>query len=107
MSGTAITEEEARKKWCPMVRVNDCGAYDPVSVNRQSRSVSATGFDVMPITRCIASGCMMWRTVREHFKATTKERDQHVGWECSPHPNSNYATYHRNDRGYCGLAGEQ
>jgi hypothetical protein len=104
----AITEEEAKKRWCPMVRgswsVASTMSYPAEHGVAGNRDVNGSE---IPNTCCIASGCMMWRTEREHFKAPTKEREQHVGWECSPHPESNYATYHRNDRGYCGLAGSQ
>jgi hypothetical protein len=43
-----MTEQEARTKWCPMVRI----AVFSTSVNRIKNSDS---------THCIASGCMMWR----------------------------------------------
>lgn len=42
-----MTEEEAHTKWCPMAR--------PV-LNEQTTMAS-----VRDDTRCIASGCMMWR----------------------------------------------
>ena len=46
-----MTEEQAKKKWCPMVRetTEQMGSY-----NR---------FKGLPITNslCLASNCMMWR----------------------------------------------
>ncbi len=46
-----MTEQDAKKKWCPMVRFNYCGS-DMTDVNRPSE---------MDSMRCIASDCMMWR----------------------------------------------
>lgn len=40
-----MTEEEARKKWCPAYRVSSGGYQD----NRKD------------VGRCLASGCMAWR----------------------------------------------
>lgn len=44
-----MTEDEARKKWCPQTRLGDRG-------NRSN----ASGVDYV-FGRCIASDCMMWR----------------------------------------------
>jgi hypothetical protein len=50
------TEEEAKKKWCPMIR--DGGAYQGMIYNGiNSSENSASGYN------CIASDCMMWRPV--------------------------------------------
>lgn len=46
------TEDEAKKKWCPMVRT---GLTAGMAVNHHIAG------DVDAETRCIASGCMMWR----------------------------------------------
>jgi len=51
------TEEEARKKWCPMVRMSLNNTADGSSYNRlrdDKKSVEMVGF-------CIASGCMLWQ----------------------------------------------
>ena len=42
------TEEEAKKKWCPMARL----AFTNCGINRQD--------DDTPISECITSKCMMW-----------------------------------------------
>jgi len=50
-----MTEEEARKKWCPMVRfIMDRPAQGNLVSNR-----NCTVND--PWDKCIASDCMMWR----------------------------------------------
>ena len=56
-----MTEEEARKKWCPMVRFGDGNA----SGNRFDMHPDATeeehGTPLNPkACRCIASDCTMW-----------------------------------------------
>lgn len=55
-----MTEDEARKKWCPMVRT---GLTAGMAVNHHigsSRHIMQAG-DVHDETRCVASDCMMWR----------------------------------------------
>lgn len=56
-----LTEEEARKKWCPMARVSinaehfhGGNRFEPISDVPNSRLAG--------MTNCIASDCMMWRT---------------------------------------------
>ena len=55
-----LTEDEAKTKWCPEVRT---GLNAGMAVNHhvgQSRNDRHAG-DVHEETRCIASGCCMWR----------------------------------------------
>lgn len=48
-----MKEEEAKKKWCPMVRFHVIEtSSQTVYSNRDEDSLSS---------RCIASDCMMWR----------------------------------------------
>lgn len=47
-----MTEEQAKTKWCPMVRT---GLVAGMAVNHHVNG------DVKDETRCIASDCMMWR----------------------------------------------
>ena len=49
-----MTEEEAKTKWCPHVRVRYDG--DPVAVNMQHSDWASD--EKRP--KCIASDCMMW-----------------------------------------------
>jgi len=77
-----MTEEEARKKWCPMVRfhVVDDSVEDNKNRYKDSESVL-----------CIASDCMMWRgnVIGTH----PTERDE----------KGNYLEVLD---GYCGLGGK-
>ena len=71
-----MTEDEARKKWCPFARIH--GGY--ASFNR-----SKIRLENIPQSLCIASDCMMWRWGDIKYEGPTGEGIQH---------------------GYCGLAGK-
>jgi hypothetical protein len=49
-----MTEDEAKKKWCP---------------NTDQRSDGCAGNDAN--FNCLASGCMMWRCADSYFSTTT------------------------------------
>jgi hypothetical protein len=58
-----MTEEEARKKWCPMARVEE---HSVVASNRerlfyQGDNKGWSSPAGLPACRCIASSCMAWR----------------------------------------------
>lgn len=53
-----MTEDEARKKWCPFVRT---GLTAGMAVNRHVSDTPGGVEGVWDETRCIASDCMMWR----------------------------------------------
>lgn len=83
----SMTEEDARKKWCPFVRVTEEGVEK--SWNRSIDQFLIDGGKMKAVhTACIASECMAWRWVLtekpgRHVPLGVKERVQ----------------------GYCGLAG--
>jgi hypothetical protein len=53
-----MTEEEAKTKWCPMVRFE----IGPQNAAWQNVAYSNRGEEFSPrVCRCIASDCMMWR----------------------------------------------
>ena len=56
-----MTEEEARKKWCPHVRLwQISGNGNDTAYNRTESEI---GNNINPIrSRCIASDCMMWES---------------------------------------------
>ena len=56
-----MTEAEARKKWCPMVRT---GLTAGMAVNRHIADAPNAIDGVYDETRCRASDCMMWREYR-------------------------------------------
>jgi len=80
----AMTEEQAKTKWCPMVRggLNVHTTWgSPREPGAEQRNPAAA--------RCIGSDCMMWRW-NEKYKANgTPDPDPVQG-----------------EHGYCGLAGK-
>ncbi len=75
--GEAMTEEEAKKKWCPMVRHGD-------SARNRTYNEGA----MLQAFACIASDCMMWRCYQRGAMVNGKYDE----------------TY--SVRGYCGLGGK-
>jgi len=76
-----MTEEEAKTKWCPMVR----NVREGINVGPWNRVEG----EIPYTSKCIGSDCMLWR--REVVFYTD---------EVGP-------TEEDNKRGYCGLAGEE
>jgi hypothetical protein len=72
-----ITEEEARQRWCPVVRVDGS--------NRVHNTLQDGFVNADLSYRCIASECMAWR---EHHIELSHGHVDHT------------------KRGYCGLAGQ-
>lgn len=71
-----LTEDEARKKWCPHVRASE-GEHDNNAANCGTTEASRS-----PIyAKCIASDCSQWRRARMVI------------------------TQEPTDKGYCGIAG--
>jgi len=92
----SITEEQAREKWCPMVRYTFHSTDS--SANRWKQSLPPNephALNPLPC-RCIAPECMMWRW---HFEQTNKQPSNSMSWPpVEP-------TYSQTYKGYCGLAG--
>ncbi len=65
-----ISESEARKKWCPMVRIARRESIEPFEATEGANLVVVAGCNTdalggirLPAScRCIASDCMMWET---------------------------------------------
>ena len=51
-----MTEQEAKQKWCPMVRI-DTGVSSSYNAFKAAKEQVNEG-------RCIGSDCMMWREYR-------------------------------------------
>lgn len=75
-----MTEDEAKTKWCPFVRLARPGQ---TAFNR-----TTDDSELLPAAMCVASDCMAWR-----WKART--------WPSKPNDQSGPIC-----GGYCGLAGE-
>jgi len=77
------TEEEAKTKWCPMVRVSDGVGY--AAENRFCQAGECKHDYTATWHNCIASDCMMWR---KEYLGRTENQD----------------VFGKN--GCCGLAGQ-
>ena len=56
-----MTEDQAKTKWCPMVRMN--GAEARFGGAPLGPALNCTSYNRNPKeANCIASGCMMWRS---------------------------------------------
>ena len=76
-----MTEDEAKTKWCPHVRISDCGADNSVASNRNM--MDGAGYC------CIASDCMMWSldykrmpVVTINGSAAEMDTDEVIGGHC-------------------------
>ena len=89
-----MTEDDAKKKWCPFARVRDQHQFEsggltyrqsvPVSINRGDDALAQE-------VCCIGSACMAWRDVL----GVKSYPDGSIDVQLKP-------TSH----GYCGLAGK-
>ena len=84
-----MKEEEARTKWCPMVRVNSVENQTP------HNRVALPDNTIRPAmtSLCIASECMLWRWKKEKY--TPKGGD--------PLANDKWKPERNTDEGWCGL----
>lgn len=77
-----MTEDEAKTKWCPAVRIAPSSDSHHAVTNREDRALETPG----PVsTNCIGSACMAWRRINSGRSPT--------GYGSSI------------VSGYCGLAG--
>lgn len=85
MTQDIVTEEDAKTKWCPFTRVA------LVTSPNRTASMGTGGYaDITKETRCLASGCMMWR------------------WIVPPYDNlRTLPPTHVPGTGYCGLSRER
>lgn len=82
-----MTESEAKKKWCPIVRQGDMN--NPTGINRGYRQ----DFN------CIGSACAMWR-----WKTDYIEPDEVHFMSNYPRPKTRIVV--SETEGHCGLAGK-
>jgi hypothetical protein len=95
-----VTEEEAKKKWCPFARIaaGEGPAFNRL-VERVTDSASAS---IDSPSLCIGSACMAWRNITEQrrFDATGKElTDANIFYHGAVYKDVPIG-------GYCGLAGQ-
>jgi hypothetical protein len=99
-----ITEEEARKKWCPFARVlvdRQSNDENITSANRlENLGVGGCDLD-WDAPRCIASECMAWRVAKTENVPTGKD----VAVEYKPGRFKTAPEMTTIVHGYCGLAG--
>ncbi len=111
-----MTEDEAKKKWCPFVRlvVADATGADPSSVAANRVGVRGTREVKLPDAACcIASACMAWRWSETKRSAAFLEAVQaHMAASAKPNFNTSVQAVYaetggkfERSEGYCGLAG--
>jgi len=83
-----MTEEEAKKKWCPFVRQSATFDGYGLSYNRSANSPSLAA-------PCIGSACMAWRSVEDEWSRRAADVEY-------AHSGRRLAV---TSTGYCGLAG--
>jgi len=93
-----MTEDEAKSKWCPMVRlVPDNGVLCSNRIDNRNH------------TLCLASDCMAWRTQKEVRDLQASQTPIGSQWRMIREYGQGGAVTHRKvweaDGGYCGLAG--
>ena len=86
------TEEEAKKKWCPMVR--DGEGYTFKSGDQEQSKQSSSNADA----KCRASDCMMWRWELNYIGISYRHPEDRIRAVEKALTNGTAP-------GYCGLAG--
>jgi len=59
-----MTEDEAKTKWCPMVRMQDLSNQDGEHCELVAHNRSEDMLMALSGYTCLASDCMMWRWVK-------------------------------------------
>lgn len=124
-----MTEDEAKKKWCPFVRIADIDG----ALNNRCKPVMEERTTVGQASGCIGSACMAWREIKptglkfipcdDQFAFIEPSRPDHVPnswlWNngtpehlLAHYQNSQAAGWRESEEaaherlgGYCGLAG--
>lgn len=105
------TEDEAKKLWCPHVRltasehIESEDLHGP-SFNRLSDCAESEMRNVTACT-CIASKCSQWR-IAEHrwfYRVGLTENDERIYFN-DPELAKEKDSYIADHKGYCGLAGK-
>lgn len=75
-----MTEDEAKDKWCPFVRIAVQMGNGGATANRGAGDGTGGPYDLREDNRCLGSGCMAWQWAWREFARPSK------------------------DQGFCGLA---
>jgi hypothetical protein len=68
-----MTEDEAKTKWCPLVRVSIKTGKDlSITTNRSEWSADPAMRE--PATKCVGSACMAWRWAKTENIGTRHEK---------------------------------
>lgn len=105
-----LTEEEAKKRWCPMVRYTSVRG---VGINRWTDDGDAN-FNP-DATRCLGSECMAWKWREDRLEGIEEEAAEKLiakGWQAvafrlvGPRglQTKVFTLTRRTDHGSCGLA---
>lgn len=90
-----LTEEEAKKKWCPF------------ATNDGRRMWTPNSYEFIPATsNCLATGCTLWRAEPHNEKYVRKGEElsfDHTGWTLRHDGKEGSLWYKPTGRGFCSL----
>ena len=90
-----MTEDEAKTKWCPHVRMRH--------PQDEGHAFNRDYGDSYAIGNCIGSACMAWRWSMEPNPAYVEQGDV---WPDTRQPQQRQPMLPGRERGFCGLAGK-
>ncbi len=106
---SAVTEEEARKRWCPFARsTSEPGNRAPYGTPRDLPADPEYELAMAAEFPCIASRCMAWRSLGQRWLVTRRGKETELS---SWNPTGSTLTGYRGCKvkptilGYCGLSG--
>jgi len=88
-----MTEDEAKTKWCPFVRMRN--------PNLNGSSYNRDHGDSFALGCCLASACMAWRWSMEPNPAYVEQANV---WPDTRQPQQKQPLLPGRERGFCGLA---
>lgn len=97
-----MTEEEAKTKWCPFVRLIPATDQHRVATNRGEYAGDKPKYSDSGNTCCVASACAAWRWAKAFSDGSGFETSPNLGMAKFQAQNSSK----KEVVGYCGLAGK-
>lgn len=103
-----MTEDEAKKKWCPFVRIQKID--DTYLRNNRADLLKLGESKNRDAAACVASSCAAWRSI-DKTKCSAILRNKSSGLDGRVIPPEKTGYHSSEDleyisEGYCGLAGE-